>query len=145
MKANIEQNVKNHIRLVPAYHFVLLTLLLAGLIGSLINLYHSINSHNLYSASLIALLFICTFIIATLMRSFALKAQDRAIRAEENLRYFILTGKALPQLGISQITALRFASDEEFPGLTEKALKENLSNKQIKKAISNWRPDFYRV
>ena len=79
-------------------------------------------------------------------RGFALKAQDRAIRAEEGLRYFILTGKRLDQkLSIRQIVALRFASDEELPSLVEKAITENLSNKEIKQAIKNWRADLYRV
>jgi hypothetical protein len=75
-----------------------------------------------------------------------LKAQDRAIRAEENLRYFILTGKRLSkQVSMRQIIALRFAEDEEFVGLTEKAIKENLSPKEIKKSIKNWRPDYHRA
>ena len=80
------------------------------------------------------------------VRSFPLKAQDRAIRAEENLRYFKLTGKLFDdKLKMSQIIALRFASDNELTGLTEKAIKENLSNSEIKKQITNWRADFERV
>ena len=79
-------------------------------------------------------------------RGFALKAQDRAIRAEENLRHYVLTGKLLDkQLRMGQIIALRFASDEELPALAQKAAEENLSNKQIKAAIRNWRADTYRV
>jgi hypothetical protein len=80
------------------------------------------------------------------LRAFALKAQDRGIRAEEKLRYFILTGKPLSsELKTRQIIGLRFASDEEFPSLVEKALKENLSEKDIKKSIKNWKSDFYRL
>jgi hypothetical protein len=48
-------------------------------------------------------------------------------------------------LRVSQIIALRFAADEEFPSLVQKALSDNLSNKQIKESISNWRGDYYRV
>jgi hypothetical protein len=41
-----------------------------------------------------------------------------------------LPGKLLPAgLTVSQIVALRFASDEEFPALATKAAAENLSNK----------------
>jgi hypothetical protein len=62
------------------------------------------------------------------------KAQDRAVRAEENFRYFILTGKPLPVgLTIRQITALRFASDEEFALLVERTLSENLTLKKLNK------------
>jgi hypothetical protein len=40
---------------------------------------------------------------------------------------------------------LRFASDDEFPALAEKAALENLSENDIKKAIKNWKADDYRV
>ena len=77
---------------------------------------------------------------------FPLRAQDRAIRAEERLRYFILTQKTLPEnLRISQIIALRFADDAEFPGLVDRAVKEGMSAKEIKAAIQNWKGDYYRV
>jgi hypothetical protein len=79
-------------------------------------------------------------------RSFALKAQDRAIRAEENWRYFILTGKRLNQnISLYQIIALRFASDEEFVSLAERTLEQNLKPDEIKRLIKNWRPDYYRA
>jgi hypothetical protein len=46
---------------------------------------------------------------------------------------------------LSQIIALRFASDDEFVGLSKKAADENLSTKQIKEQIKNWRGDYWRV
>ena len=80
------------------------------------------------------------------LRSFALKAQDRAIRAEENFRHYLLTNKPLPSaLSMRQIVGLRFASDDEFVALAEKAAKENLTEEAIKKAIKNWKGDYYRV
>ena len=55
-------------------------------------------------------------------RTFPLKAQDRAIRAEENLRHFAMTGKLFdPRLTMNQIIALRFAPDKEFIDLARKA------------------------
>ena len=52
---------------------------------------------------------------------FAVGAQDRAIRAEENLRHFALTGKLLDKrLRKSQVIALRFADDDEFVLLQKK-------------------------
>ena len=79
-------------------------------------------------------------------RVFALRTQDRVIRAEENLRFFILTGNRLDaRITTSQLIALRFASDEEFPSLVQKAVDESLSNDAIKKQIKKWRSDWHRV
>jgi len=142
----MEQNFKNHTRFVTGYHVILTLLLLSGLIGSTINLFGSFGTDQLYSASLILLLFLCCIMVTWYTRVFPLKAQDRAIRAEENFRHFILIGKPLPAgLRISQIVALRFASDEEFLALVQKALAENMTNKAIKLLIKNWKPDYHRV
>jgi ABC-type amino acid transport substrate-binding protein len=48
-------------------------------------------------------------------------------------------------LTVSQIIALRFASDEEWLSLIQKAINENLSSKEIKQLIKSWRGDYYRV
>ena len=141
-----EQNLKNHIRLIPLYHGIAFLLVFAGLVGSVINLlnHHDRSSH--YSAALLVVVFFLLLLIFWYARVFALKAQDRAIRAEENFRHYILTGKPLDkQLRIGQIIALRFASDEEFPALAKKAVEEKLSQKQIKEAIKNWKADHHRV
>lgn len=128
------------------YHRVLAFLLISGLIGSLVNLIESFGTDKLYAAGLLVLLFICSIMLFWFVRVFPLKAQDRAIRAEENFRYFLLSGKPLLSgLHISQIVALRFASDEEFVELVQKALKENLTNRAIKLLIENWKPDYHRV
>jgi hypothetical protein len=74
------------------------------------------------------------------------EAQDRAIRAEENLRHYVLTGKLFDTaLETRQIIALRFASDLELPALARRAIAERLTPDAIKKAIQVWRPDLYRV
>ncbi len=142
----MDQNFKNHTRFVMGYHRILALFLLSGLIGSTVNLFESLGTDNLYSASLLLLLFLCCIMLYWYVRVFPLKAQDRAIRAEENFRHFILCGKPLPAgLRMSQIVALRFASDEEFLDLVNKALAENMTNKAIKLLIKNWRPDYHRV
>lgn len=72
--------------------------------------------------------------------------QDRIVRSEENFRHYVLTGAPLDsKLTTSQIIALRFASDDEFPVLCQRALEENLSMDQIKQAIRSWRADRFRV
>lgn len=141
------QNYANHRQTVPMFHWVLFPVLVLTLIGSVVNLVKSCGNHSrLYSASLIVVLDIATLLLLFLCRIFALKAQDRAIRAEENLRHFALTGKLLDsRLTIRQIIALRFASDGEFVALAAKAAAEGTAPDGIKRSIRDWRADTYRV
>jgi hypothetical protein len=140
-----EQNFKNHTRFVPLYHYVAGILVIAIFGGSIVNFLHA-DAHTHYSAALLLCVAFVLLILFWYARVFALKAQDRAIRSEENFRHFILTGKPLDsKLSMSQIIGLRFASDAEFPGLAKKAADENLSQKQIKQSIQNWRADNNRA
>ena len=141
------QNYANHRQYVPMYHIVLFILQLAIMIGAVVNLVKSVGDHQrIYSASLIVALSVALFILFFLVRMFALKAQDRAIRAEENLRHLALTGKLLdPRLSIRQIIGLRFAPDAEFLALAKRAVDENLSEDDIQRAIKDWKADTYRV
>ena len=140
-----DQDFKNHSKLVIGFHGVLFVALVVLLAGSVYHLFRT-TSENLYLASLMVLIAIILIVMAWYVRTFPLKAQDRAIRAEENMRHYVMTGKLLPSdLGMSQIIALRFASDDEFLPLIEKALKEKLSGKEIKSSIKSWKGDYYRV
>ena len=141
------QNYANHRQYVPMFHYVLLPVLLLTLIGSSVNLYLSFGDHTrIYSASLIVVLTISLIVASFLARIFALKAQDRAIRAEENLRHFALTGKLLdPRLTVRQIIALRFASDQEFVELARRSAADGLEPDAIKQVVKNWRSDTDRV
>ncbi len=141
------QTYANHRKFVPLYHVVLNGVLFLTLIGALVNLFKSFGDHErLYNASLIAVLSAAVLMLSFFARIFALKAQDRGIRAEENLRHYVLTGKLLPQtLDVRQIVALRFASDGEFPALSERAAREGMKPDDIKKAVKTWRADTYRV
>ena len=139
------QNFKNHTIFLKGFHGFLSVGILALALGG-INYFLKGNSDTSYPALLFILISILLSIIMWYLRIFPLKAQDRAIRAEENLRHFALTGKLLPaKLRISQIIALRFAPDNEFLHLIERAISENLTRKEIKKEIKNWKPDTYRV
>lgn len=144
-----QQSYAKHAKFVPLYHQVLAGLIFITFIGSLVNLYRrftEINHTGRLSAELITLLTIALFIATLFARIFPLKAQDRAIRAEENLRYFALTGKLLDaRLNIKQIIGLRFASDGEFVELARRAADEGLSQDAIKKAVKQWRPDYDRL
>src|SRR3954467_145422 len=104
-----EQNFKNHSQLVPGFHFVGYLTWIVFLVGSIRYALRD-ETTDKYPAVLFILAAIVLLVLLWFSRSFALKAQDRAIRAEENLRYVILTGKRLdPALRMGQIIALRFA------------------------------------
>ncbi len=140
-----KQNFKNHARYIPLWHYVTGTLVVALIAGSIVNLVKS-TRQNLYSASLLVAV---SFVLASIFwycRWFALRVQDRAIRAEENLRHFVLTGKLLDKhLRTSQIIALRFAADEEFVDLAQLAADKKMRSNDIKKSIIKWRSDNHRV
>ncbi len=140
-----EQNYSNHGRYVTQWHFITGGAVILVLIGAIVNLFVS-PKQDLYSGLLLVAI---AWILASIFwycRQFALRAQDRAIRAEENFRHFILTGKPFPsELRMRQIVALRFAPDDELPALTQRAVAENLPVREIKKAIKNWRADHHRA
>jgi hypothetical protein len=141
-----EQNYKNHTRLVTGFHFVTLVLMVVVLVSSIIGIIHSPSGSNLHFGMLLAVLSTATILAALYARSFALKAQDRAIRAEENLRYYAITGNLLDsKLTIQQVIALRFAHNNELVELAQRAVAENMSAKDIKQAIKDWKADHHRV
>src|SRR5207248_1911610 len=124
-----EQSYAKHAKFVPMFHYVLSLIIILSFVGSLVNLWKSLDDHErLYSASLITAMSVALLLLFFFTRSFAMGVQDRAIRAEENLRHFALTGKLLDQrLTIKQIVGLRFASDAELAELARKAAEEGLS------------------
>jgi hypothetical protein len=84
-----------------------------------------------------------------LSRQYTVKLQDRIIMLEVKVRAAELLSAGqdthLAKLSAKQIAALRFASDEEFGALLERAARENLSPKDIKASIRTWRPDLHRT
>ena len=144
-----EQSYAKHMKMVPLYHYFLAGLIILAFLGSLINLYRRFTEANhvgRLSAELITLITIALFLTTLFARLFPLKAQDRAIRAEENLRHYAMTGKLLDaRLNIKQIIGLRFASDSEFVELARRAAEQSLSQDAIKKSIKQWRPDYDRL
>ncbi|GAC1702590.1 MAG: hypothetical protein NVS9B4_08300 [Candidatus Acidiferrum sp.] len=76
--------------------------------------------------------------------------QDRVIRLEERLRCQRLLPPGLqPRIGElteGQLVALRFASDEELPGLTQRVMDEKIVGRAaIKKLVKNWKADHLRA
>ena len=144
-KRRKNQNFLNHTHYVPLYHYLTFTAMAVLIVGATCNLIAG-KQENFLINFLLLLLVLTVISVSFHNRSFALKVQDRAIRAEESLRYYVLTGKPLDQrISIYQLIALRFADDDEFVKLVEETIKENLTPLQIKKRIMNWRPDYYRA
>ena len=142
-----EQSYAKHAKFVPMFHGVLFGIIVLTFIGSLVNVWQSFGDHErIYSASLIAAITVALVLLFFFTRIFSMGVQDRAIRAEENLRHFALTGKLLdPRLTIKQIVGLRFASDAEFVELARKAAEGSMTPDEIKKSVKSWRADHNRA
>lgn len=145
MSTTVPQTLKNHVRYDPLFHFFVLPVFVFAVIWSII---HVVRHRGLHEAGLVVLL-IAALTLAFKARFYALKVQTRVIRLEERLRLHELLAEPLrsriPELSESQLVALRFASDGECKDLVEKTLASNMSNGDIKKAISQWRGDYWRV
>ena len=146
------QTFANHTRFDPLFHFFLIPIFALGVIMSLIHFFYHLRESGMHGnihSFLIILLAVALLILVFKVRLYALRVQDRVIRLEERLRLMQLLQEPLrshiPELTEGQLIGLRFASDAEVPALVERALKEKLSRGDIKKAIKNWRPDYWRV
>ena len=152
MSQKTPQTYANHTRFDPPFHFFLAPVFILGLILALMHFFYHLRESdmrdNIHSFLLIVLA-VALITVILKMRLYSLKVQDRIIRLEERLRLTQLLSEPLrariPELTEDQLIGLRFASDAEIPKLVERALNEKLKRKDIKKAVQNWRPDYWRV
>ena len=139
------QTLANHTRFDPLYHYFALPIFL---LLPFIAAAHFVRHPGLHSG-LLFVVAVAAAVVVLKLRTYPLKVQDRVIRLEERLRLTSLLSEPLrsriPELTEGQLIALRFASDVEVPKLAERAISEKLSPADIKKAIQNWRPDYWRV
>jgi hypothetical protein len=145
--AEVEQNLGNHTKFVPAFHFFVLPVLFANVIANLYQWYRADFPLNRIIPVLVAAALLT---LAVRARMFATTLQDRIIRLEERLRYERLLPSDLQarmeEFTVPQVVALRFASDAELPTLARKVLDEKLTEpKTIKRLITNWKPDHLRA
>jgi hypothetical protein len=145
MPTSEEQSFAKHARWDPVFHFITAPIALLTVLGSIV---HAWRHFGIWNVWLIVVAITAT-VMLTRLRMYSLMVQDRVIRLEERLRLSSLCGEPLrsriPELSVSQLIALRFASDAEAAALAERALTSNLTSKQIKEAIQVWRPDHQRV
>jgi len=140
------QSFKNHARFVPAFHFFVAPVFILNIVWSVVRVVRSFSFGTIVSL----LVAIALFLLAFTARIFALTVQDRVIRLEMRLRMQQMLPADLtpriPEFTVSQLVALRFASDAELPDLARKVLQENLTErKAIKTLVQNWQPDHLRA
>jgi hypothetical protein len=145
MAENAPQNLDNHARFDPIFHFFALPVVLLSVIAAIV---HLVQRPNWFSAWLV--LFVMAVVVVTVKaRSYALRVQDRLIRLEERERLTALLAEPLrsrvEELTEAQLIGLRFACDTEIPSLVAETLTKQLARRDIKKRIKTWRGDYFRV
>jgi hypothetical protein len=144
--ATTPQTFANHTRWQAPFHFFVAPVMLINVVWTIVVFVKTPNPNSGW-AIIVAL---ALLVLAALVRTNPLRAQDRLIRLEEKLRYQQLLSAPLCQqasaLTPSQMVALRFAGDDELEELMGAVLAGKLANSgDIKRAIKSWRADTFRV
>lgn len=147
MASQKPQNFQNHGRVVPLYHMFTFGVFVLNLGWTVYRLVKAGISFETVLGVLMALALIVLFFY---VRIFALTVQDRVIRLEMRLRLAeILPAELRPRIAefsVSQLVALRFASDAELSGLARKVLDEKINDrKAIKQLVKEWQADYLRA
>ena len=139
------QTYATHRRFDPLVHFILIPVFLVTVV---LTVRHLLKYPSLHAAW-VMILSLAVLLLTLLVRSYALRVQDRLIRLEENLRMQRILPADLqarvPELSVKQLVGLRFASDGELAERVREALDQRLDGEAIKKRIQTWRPDTFRV
>jgi hypothetical protein len=140
------QNLQNHTRWVPIYHFVVGPILLVNFVYSII-LAVRVPIWDNIDGALVGFALMVLFIT---VRTFPETVQDRVIRQEEQLRFERLLPTDLkariPEFTRDQFVALRFASDAELPDLARAVLDQRVHDRgAIKQMVKDWRGDHFRL
>jgi Family of unknown function (DUF6526) len=140
-----DQPTKNKPMFYPWHHFVLLpaALILAGYgVRRYLDVAGNDDEVSRLWFTVMTLAVVGLGVLVMLRQHYALQLQDRVIRLEVRQRYFEVTGQSLRplenQLQLSQILALRFAGDAELADLTQAAIREKLSSKDIQARIQDF-------
>lgn len=140
------QNFSNHQKFVPLFHFFVGPVLMINVVWSIVRAVRHVSADNIFGAVVAAALLVLSFYA----RLFALAVQDRVIRLEMRLRLRELLSADLqpriPEFTVSQLVALRFASDAELPALARKVLDDKIADRTaIKKMVQQWQADTLRA
>lgn len=143
-----KQNYQNHKKFYIPHHFIYLPLLGFLQVLGIWQIYKD-ETNQLIWILFSILIFLLLYLTLMLRQHYALGNQNRIVRLEFKLRYFQLfaenSDEVESQLSFDQIAALRFAYDDEFKILLKKALIQKISADEIKKSITQWKPDNNRI
>lgn len=140
-----QQNYRNHRQTVPGY-LVVLFILLVNAGWAAYRLWGDVSVDRVM-ALLVA---VALFRLALYARAFALRVQDRVIRLEMRTRLRELLPSDLKprvhEFTVGQLLALRFAGDEELPGLAARVLEDRITDRNaIKQMVASWEADHLRA
>ncbi len=140
------QNVENHVRYLPAYHFVAFPLVFVNFCYAAYQAVAHVSAATVMGLAL-AVALVLLFLLSRMM---VVTVQDRVIRLEERLRMrALLPADLQPHIDrftVKQMVALRFASDAELPALARKVVDGQIEDqKAIKKMVAEWRADYQRA
>lgn len=139
------QNYAHHAKLDPPFHFFLAPVAAINVIVALVYVFRFPS----FSSGWLLVLALAFLVAAGRIRAYGTHLQDRVIRLEERVRLSQVLPEPLRsrigELSEKQLVGLRFASDSELPALVKRALDEKLSLADIKKAVTSWRLDYFRV
>ena len=142
------QTYANHRRYFPLYHYFALPVLLLNVVMTVVYAFRHPASLKWNVWQIVVAVALAAGIIAA--RTSALIVQNRVIRLEQRARLLLILPENLrsriAELSIGHLVGLRFASDAEVPALVERCLSGDLQRaEEVKRAITNWQPDFLRA
>jgi hypothetical protein len=140
------QNFENHARFFPPFHFFVAPIFLINIVWAIVRLVRGFSVGTVIGL-LVAL---ALLVLALSARIMALTVQDRVIRLEMRLRLQQILPDDLrgriPEFSVSQLVAMRFASDAELAELARKVLQDKVEDrKAIKKMVRTWQADLLRA
>jgi hypothetical protein len=140
------QSFENHRRWNPLFHFFASPVTFLYFAHTLVHAIQRPSAAHFMEATF-ALAIWAGIVSARIM---ALTVQNRLIRLEMRLRLKEVLPAAMHprirELRVRQLAALRFASDEELPGLVERTLAGEFAQpREIKRAVRHWQADYLRV
>lgn len=140
-----EQTYDTHARWLVPWHFIAFPVLAINIIVAAIEVFKNPG----FTTGWWLLVSIALVLTVFTARTMAISVQDRVIRLEETLRLNrLMAGREndVAKLTVEQLVGLRFAADDEVVGLADRVLTgEVVGQKDIKKAVKNWRGDTRRA